>query len=246
MKEFRKENFLEKIDNLEYVFELNNICKSIDNQEILKDINIKIKENSITGLVGQNGAGKTTLLRILTGVYDITSGELKTNVDLNEISIMLDRDFFIMRKTGYDNIKHFCDYFDVNFKEEKEYAELMAEKLGIKDVLEQKVITYSKGMLRKLSFLVTLLRKTKVIILDEPASGVDPVSRQDLRKILEFLQQEGRTIIITSHDLVEIHKTCNSTLMIHEGKFIKEYPQSIDIETFENEYVSIIKGEQYE
>lgn len=237
---------MEKIDNSKYAFELNNVCKSIDNKEILKDINIKIKENSITGLVGQNGAGKTTLLRVLSGVYEITSGELITNIESNEISIMLDRDFFIMRKTGYDNIKHFCDYFGINFKEEQEYMDLMAEKLSIHDALNQKVITYSRGMLRKLSFLLTLLRKTKVIILDEPASGVDPVSRQDLRKILEFLQQEGRTIIITSHDLVEIHKTCNSTLMIHEGKFIKEYPQSIDIETFENEYVAIIRGEQCE
>ena len=137
--------------------------------------------------------------------------------------MLLENDYLYEDKTGMENINIYSLYF--NFRKEgyKSYADI----LGITDDLDRKVSTYSKGMKRKLSLLIIVLMDRDIIFLDEVTSGVDPISRVEIRKIIKILKDQGKTIVITSHDLSEIEKVADLVTMIKDGKilFTKEVSQ---------------------
>lgn len=113
-------------------------------------------------------------------------------------------------KTGLENLKIFGLYFGYYVKDYKKYS----DSLNITEHLLKRVSTYSKGMKRKLSILIVILINSEIIYLDEPTSGVDPLSRVEIRKIIQKLKEEGKTILITSHDLSEIEKSADYVTMI--------------------------------
>ena len=130
--------------------------------------------------------------------------------------MLLENDYLYEDKTGFENINIYSLYF--NFS--KEYYKSYADILGITDDLDRKVSTYSKGMKRKLSLLIIVLMDRDIIFLDEVTSGVDPLSRVEIRKIIKILKDQGKTIVITSHDLSEIEKVADLVTMIKDGKIL--------------------------
>ena len=196
-----------------------NIEKSFKDKEVFCDFSLSIREKIVHALVGPNGSGKTSLLRILTGIY-----KCKGHVEVRgTYAMLLENDYLYEDKTGMENLNIYSLYF--NFKKEsyKSYADI----LGITDDLDRKVSTYSKGMKRKLSLLIIVLMDRDIIFLDEVTSGVDPISRVEIRKIIKILKDQGKTIVITSHDLSEIEKVADMVTMIKDGKilFTKEVSQ---------------------
>ena len=189
-----------------------NIEKSFKDKEVFCDFSLSIKEKTVHALVGPNGSGKTSLLRILTGIY-----KCKGHVEVKgTYTMLLENDYLYEDKTGMENLNIYSLYF--NFKKEsyKTYADI----LGITDDLGRKVSTYSKGMKRKLSLLIIVLMDRDIIFLDEVTSGVDPLSRVEIRKIIKILKDQGKTIVITSHDLSEIEKVADLVTMIKDGKIL--------------------------
>ena len=138
-------------------------------------------------------------------------------------AMLLENDYLYEDKTGIENINIYSLYFNFSKEGYKAYADI----LGITEDLDRKVSTYSKGMKRKLSLLIIVLMDRDIIFLDEVTSGVDPISRVEIRKIIKILKDQGKTIVITSHDLSEIEKVADLVTMIKDGKilFTKEVSQ---------------------
>lgn len=189
-----------------------NIEKNFKGKKLFCDFSFCVEKNAVHALVGPNGSGKTSLLRILTGIY-----KCKGHVEVKgSYATLLENDYLYEDKTGMENINIYSLYFGSDKENYIKYSDI----LGITNDLGRKVATYSKGMKRKLSLLIIILMNRDIIFLDEVTSGVDPLSRVEIRKIIAMLKDEGKTIIITSHDLSEIEKISDVVTMIKDGKIL--------------------------
>lgn len=194
--------------------EVINLKKTFNNRVLFDSFNLNIKANTIHAIIGPNGSGKTTLLRLITGIYQSNEGNININ---GKYAMQLENDYLYDEKTGIENIKIFGKYFNFNIdKSLNSYS----SQLGLTEHLSKRVSNYSKGMKRKLSLLIVILMERDIIIMDEPTSGVDPISRIEIRKLIENLKSNGKTIIITSHDLSEIEKCADDISMIKNGKLL--------------------------
>lgn len=195
------------------VIEVKNMSKNFKNKKLFNDFSLEIEENTVHALVGPNGSGKTSLLRILTGLYKEDGGEVKIK---GSHAMLLENDYLYEDKTGLENIKLYGLYFGYGLDSYQKYSDL----LEITNDLGRNVSTYSKGMKRKLSLLIIVMMNREIIFLDEVTSGVDPISRVEIRKLIKLLKDEGKTIIITSHDLSEIEKVADKVSMIKSGELL--------------------------
>lgn len=189
------------------------LFKNFKNKALFNNFSLSIEQNTIHAIVGPNGSGKTSLLRILTGLYQPDQGEVQVKTDH---AMLLENDYLYEDKSGLENLKLFGLYFDYQLYGYEDYAEL----LEIKNDLDRKVSTYSKGMKRKLSLLIIVMMQRGIIFLDEVTSGVDPISRRQIRELIALLKRNGKTIVITSHDLDEIEKVADVVTMIKQGKIL--------------------------
>lgn len=194
--------------------EVINLKKTFNNRVLFDSFNLNIKANTIHAIIGPNGSGKTTLLRLITGIYQPDEGKININ---GKYAMQLENDYLYDEKTGIENIKIFGKYFNFNIDES---LNSYSSQLGLTEHLSKRVSNYSKGMKRKLSLLIVILMERDIIIMDEPTSGVDPISRIEIRKLIENLKSNGKTIIITSHDLSEIEKCADDISMIKNGKLL--------------------------
>ena len=201
------------------IIEIKNMSKNFKNKKLYNDFSLEIEANTVHAIVGPNGSGKTSLLRILTGLYKEDKGSVIVNGDH---AMLLENDYLYEDKTGIDNIDIYGLYFGYKGKGYKKYSDL----LGISDDLERKVSTYSKGMKRKLSLLIIVLMNRDIVFLDEATSGVDPISRVQIRDLIKILKDKGKTIVITSHDLSEIEKVADKVTMIKDAKIL--FTKNID------------------
>lgn len=201
------------------VIEVKNMSKNFKNKKLFNDFSLEIEENTVHALVGPNGSGKTSLLRILTDLYEEDGGEVKIK---GSHAMLLENDYLYEDKTGLENIKLYGLYFGYGLDSYQKYSDL----LEITNDLGRNVSTYSKGMKRKLSLLIIVMMNREIIFLDEVTSGVDPISRVEIRKLIKLLKDEGKTIVITSHDLSEIEKVADKVSMIKSGELL--FTKNID------------------
>ena len=201
------------------IIEIKNMSKNFKNKKLYNDFSLEIEANTVHAIVGPNGSGKTSLLRIITGLYKEDKGSVLVNGDH---AMLLENDYLYEDKTGIDNIDIYGLYFGYKGKGYKKYSDL----LGISDDLERKVSTYSKGMKRKLSLLIIVLMNRDIVFLDEATSGVDPISRVQIRDLIKILKDKGKTIVITSHDLSEIEKVADKVTMIKDAEIL--FTKNID------------------
>ena len=201
------------------VIEVKNMSKNFKNKKLFNNFSLEIEANTVHALVGPNGSGKTSLLRILTGLYEEDGGEVKIK---GNHAMLLENDYLYEDKTGLENIKLYGLYFGYGLDSYQKYSDL----LDLTNDLGRNVSTYSKGMKRKLSLLIIVMMNREIIFLDEVTSGVDPISRVEIRKLIKLLKDEGKTIVITSHDLSEIEKVADKVSMIKSGELL--FTKNID------------------
>lgn len=201
------------------VIEVKNMSKNFKNKNLFNNFSLEIEANTVHALVGPNGSGKTSLLRILTDLYNEDDGQVKIK---GSHAMLLENDYLYEDKTGLENIKLYGLYFGYGLDSYQKYSDL----LEITNDLGRNVSTYSKGMKRKLSLLIIVMMNREIIFLDEVTSGVDPISRVEIRKLIKLLKDEGKTIVITSHDLSEIEKIADKVSMIKSGELL--FTKNID------------------
>ena len=201
-----------------------NVSKEINGRKILDNINFDIYEGEIVGLVGPNGAGKSTLLKIMSGLYPNDEGlveyysiDLKHNYEkaMSLVGTLIESPDLYKNLSGFDNLELFKSMFkDVDEKRIKEIVEIveMEKHLG------KKFKTYSLGMKERLGIAAALINKPKILILDEPTNGLDPIGVKNVMNLLK--EMKGTTILISSHLLSEIEQLCDRVIFINSGKIV--------------------------
>ena len=200
---------------------LEDVSKIFGNKKVLDSVSFTINKGEIFSLIGPNGAGKTTTMRIILGLLTPTSGKVKVfGMNPLDKSAVLEESILWEKFSGTQNVLTFANLSGLNSKLALKNALRYAELLHIDRALEEPVHTYSKGMKRKLSLILGLLKDSQLIILDEPNSGIDTESKVDIRNILLMLKEQGKTICLTSHDLDEIQRIADYTAIINQGKIV--------------------------
>lgn len=219
------------------------LSKKLNHKTIIDHISFSIPQSTIYSIIGPNGAGKTTLIRLILGLLIQEEGSIHFRHGEENLAALLENDYLYETKTGWENILFFYSYF--GGKDKKNYIEKAKEylkQLQLTSAIDHKIATYSKGMKRKLSLIIVLLRDMPFVILDEPTSGIDPVSRVLIRNVLLDLKNQGKTILLTSHDLSEIEKCSDFISILKEGKIVETFSNHQDSGDLEERFLRIIGG----
>lgn len=235
------------------VLELKNVSKIIGKKRLVDNISFEVYKGEIFGFIGPNGAGKTTTIKMITGLYKISKGEIyidgiEVRKDfekaLQGVGGIIENPEMYGYMSGRDNLKIFARMHDnVSAERINEVIELV--KLGKR--IDDKVSQYSLGMRQRLGIAQALLHKPKLLILDEPTNGLDPMGIKELREMLRKLADETEiAVLVSSHLLSEMELMCDRFGIIDEGEFIgvktKEEINKNGSSTLEDEFISITNG----
>lgn len=210
-----------------HLLELKNIKKSFATQKAVDDVSVTINAGSIFGLLGPNGAGKTTLLRIITGIFFPDEGDVlfegrnfNVEKDVALIGYMPEeRGLYKKMKVG-DHAMYMAQLKGLSYSQAAERVKYWFNKLEMQSWWNKKVEDLSKGMSQKLQFVITVLHQPKLIILDEPFSGLDPVNANLIKDEIFNIAQQGSTIIFSTHRMEQVEEICDHIILMNKGKKI--------------------------
>ena len=209
------------------VVELKHVSKKIGKKEIIHDLSFTIPAGEIFGFLGPNGAGKTTTIRMITGLIKITEGDIfikghSITTDfkkaIQNVGGIVENPDLYKYLTGYQNLKHYAR-MSPGISKKRIYE--MAEIVGLKDKIQDKVRTYSLGMRQRLGLAQVLLHRPSLVILDEPTNGLDPEGIHELRNYLKKIaHEEGAAVLASSHLLSEMQLMCDRVGVLQHGKLV--------------------------
>ncbi|MCS7368674.1 MAG: ABC transporter ATP-binding protein [archaeon GBS-70-058] len=217
---------------LDFAVEVERLNKFYGKFHALKDVSFNVNSGEIYGLIGPNGAGKTTTLRIIATLLSPSSGVVKVfgmNVvnDADKvrriISYLPEEAGAYKYLTGYEYLNFMASLYVKDKAEVKKLIEEAELICGLNGRLKDKIGTYSKGMLRRLLVARSLMIRPKLAILDEPTAGLDVIHSQYVRRIIkDYAKRNNVTMIISSHNMLEVEYLCDRVALIHEGRIILE------------------------
>ena len=196
----------------------------------LNGVSLDIEPGTKFGILGPNGAGKTTLISIICGTLDKTDGQIEYLLNGKPISYnefrhkmgFVPQDFSLFQDlTPTQNLEYFGAFFNLSKKEIKDNTTVLLAKLGLTNVANNRVNTFSGGMKRRVNLAIGIIHNPQILILDEPTVGVDVQSKNAIIKLLNELNSNGTTIIYTSHHLSEAQDFCNNVALIDGGEIIR-------------------------
>ena len=203
------------------VLTINNISKSYSNHQALKSVSFSISNQRIFGLLGPNGAGKTTLLRIITQIIDADEGEILIkgeplkNEHISDIGYLPEeRGLYKKMKVG-EQLLYLAMLKGMSKAEAKREAVQWMKKFEITDWWNKKLEDLSKGMSQKIQFISTVIHRPKLLILDEPFSGFDPINTNLIKDEILELRENGSTIIFSTHNMESVEELCDDIALIH-------------------------------
>lgn len=212
----------------EITLSVKGLKKKIGKKEIIKGIDFDLKKGEVFGFLGPNGAGKTTTIRMLVGLIKPSAGSIEIcgcNVEdnftkaMSQMGCIVENPELYSYLTGWENLEHFARMLP---KVEKAHMEYLVKLVRLEERIHDPVKTYSLGMRQRLGIAQALLGKPKVLILDEPTNGLDPMGIREMRSFIRFLaEDEGLTVLVSSHLLSEIQLLCDRVAIISRGSIIK-------------------------
>ncbi len=200
--------------------------------EALKGVNLRIREGEIFGILGPNGAGKTTLIKILCTLVIRDGGEVYINghdpqKEMGEVlrnlqAVLPESRGFNWRLSGKQNLEFYALLYGLSDAEAKERIDYLLDFTGLTDRADDGIQRYSTGMQRRLLLCRALLRNTPIIVFDEPTTGLDPTSAGEFRKMIieRLARKEGKTIVLSTHNLLEAQELCDRLAIMERGKVI--------------------------
>ncbi len=210
------------------ILEVNNVVKQYGDYTALNNVSLAVPSGSIYGLLGPNGAGKTTLIRIINQITMPDSGRVLLDGEvLNPNHIQYigylpeERGLYKTMKVG-EQCLYLAQLKGLSHQEAKKQLKFWFEKFGIEDWWNKKIQELSKGMAQKIQFVVTVLHKPKLLILDEPFSGFDPVNANLIKDEIIELNKQGTSIIFSTHRMESVEEMCNHIALIHKSNKLIE------------------------
>ena len=212
---------------------INEISKSIKDKKILSKVSFKVSSGEIYGLLGPNGAGKTTTFYIIAGLVKLEEGQVSllnndiTNLPMHKrsklgIKYLPQEPSIFQGLTVYENLKGLAE-LSIKYNEEiKDFVEKSIEEFGLADIANLKGRQLSGGQRRKVEIARTLAADPKIILLDEPFAGIDPLAIEDIKVILANLAKKNIGILITDHNVRETLEICDKAAIINCGEIIAE------------------------
>ena len=225
------------------------VNKYFGNTQVLKNINVEINKGEIFGLVGHSGAGKSTLLKMLTGMINPTSGEIIykekpwSRNDLLEIGSLIEQSPIYENLTARENLKVRTLLYNLPDSRIEDVLEIV----NLTNTGNKKAGKFSMGMKQRLGIAISLLNNPKLLILDEPTNGLDPIGIGDLRELIKSFPKKGITVIISSHILSEVEQIADYIGIIANGQlwYQEKVQEDIDLEKL---FLEVVKkaGTKYE
>lgn len=202
-----------------------NVSKSYTNKKAVEKISFQINKPGVFGLLGTNGAGKTTTIRMILGIISKDSGSIKWNgndVDRKYVNFgYMPEERGVYPKTKiFDQLMYFCELKGMNKDEAKASIIKWSKKLEVEEYLNVTAEKLSKGNQQKIQFIIAVMHNPELIVLDEPFSGLDPINTELLKNIILELVEEGKYIIMSSHQMASIEEFCSDILILNKGKTI--------------------------
>ena len=204
--------------------ELKNVSKSFANVQAVNDISFTAREGEIFGLLGPNGAGKSTTIRVMLGIYLPDSGGIYFNgkplmkKDKNRIGYLPEERGLYKKMKVNDVLLYMAELKGKKRKETQPRIDYLLEQIDLLDWKERKVEELSKGMSQKIQFISTIVHDPEIIFLDEPFSGLDPVSSDRLLDLILDLKKEGKTVILSTHIMDQAERLCDRIMLINRGQ----------------------------
>lgn len=194
-------------------------------RQALKPLTLSIEEGETFGFLGPNGAGKTTTLKLLMGLIRPTAGQARIlgmpidDLRLKaQIGFLPEQPYFYDYLTARELLAYYAQLSEVPAKERTAKVSTMLERVGLKDSGEVQLRKFSKGMLQRVGIAQAILHNPKVVFLDEPMSGLDPMGRREVRELIEQLKQEGKTVFFSTHILSDAEALCERVAVINQGE----------------------------
>ncbi len=253
--EYNYKSKVKDYTKLKKVIEINDITKKYGKKVVLNHLSLNVYEGEVVGLIGANGIGKTTLIKCILNFCKTNAGEIKIfNMNIkkdyeqimNDTSAIIEHPDFYLNLSGLDNIKIVSLLNGIN---DDDYIKYLIKNLKLEKDINKKVKEYSLGMKQRLGVICALIKRPKLLILDEPTNGLDPIGINEFRSIIKNLNlKENTTILISSHILSEIENICDRILIMDKGKIIKD----IEIanlkhnhKSLEKEFLEVISKRDY-
>ena len=217
---------------MEYAIQANNLTKSFGRTEALRGASFNVRENEIFGLIGHNGAGKTTALRILSTLISSTNGTAKVfgyDVAKEPEKVREVLSYLPEEAGAYQQLNgiEFLEFMAGFYADSKHDMNIIVEQgkliSDLGDRLNDRVKTYSKGMLRRLLIARALMMKPRLAIMDEPTSGLDVIQSINVRNMIKkYTDQEGVTVLLSSHNMLEVEYLCHKVALINQGVVVAQ------------------------
>ena len=192
------------------------------------DIGFNVSQGEIFGFIGPNGAGKTTTIKMLLGLLFPTSGKAevlgKPVGDIESkrrISYLPESPYFYEHMTGREVVEFYCTLFRMGKTERKAKAAELLERVGLTEDGDRSLRNYSKGMLQRIGIAQSLINDPDVLFFDEPTSGLDPIAHKDIQDLILSLKGQGKTVMLSSHQLSDVELVCDRVAIINRGKLVR-------------------------
>jgi len=191
----------------------------------LRPLRLDVEEGEVFGFLGPNGAGKTTALKLLMGLVSPTSGTARIlGMDMDDprvkaqIGFLPEQPYFYDHLTALELLTYYAQLSGVPAKEQSPRITALLQRLGLSDAARTQLRKYSKGMLQRVGLAQAILHNPKVLFLDEPMSGLDPMGRREVRELIQELRTEGKTVFFSTHILSDAEALCDRVAVIHQGE----------------------------
>jgi heme ABC exporter ATP-binding subunit CcmA len=207
--------------------EIRNVSKSFGRFHVLENINLQIASNDFISILGRNGAGKTTLLKIVSSLLKPTAGEVlfdganirdNLNSALRQIGVVSHQTFLYGDLTAIENLKFYAKSYDVDYSS----IPPLLERVGLTHRANELTRRFSRGMQQRLSLARTLLHRPKLLLLDEPYTGLDPKAALFLDEILVEYHRQGNCILMISHDIEHSLHLANRVVVLDKGNVVSD------------------------
>ena len=239
------------------VIEIKNFKMAFGDKEVIKDLSFEVYEGEVFGFLGSNGSGKTTTLRALLGLYEPKAGELLVGgkpyaVDSGiSLGYLPEERGLYKKEKVLDVMLYFGELKGMTRDEARQFSLEYLERVQLSDKLHTRLDKLSGGQQQKIQLGVTIMNEPKLLILDEPTKGFDPVNRRLLMNIIEERQKAGATIVFVTHQMEEVERLCDRAILLKDGVAraygtINQIKEEFNGASLDDIFVSIYGGEDQE